>query len=78
LSTKQVDYLKWFGTVCFLLAASLLSSNIEISRWGFFIFLAGHLALSYLFWKNSDKPMFVQNFFFIFIDAWGIYRWFIA
>jgi len=78
VSEAKVEYLKWFGTVSFLLAALLLSSNIEISRYGFFIFLAGHLALSYLFFVNKDKPMFIQNFFFLFVDAWGIYRWFIS
>jgi hypothetical protein len=78
MSNKKSDLLKWFGTISFLLAATLLSSNIEISRYGFFIFLSGHLALSYLFLIQKDKPMFIQNFFFIFVDAWGIYRWFIA
>jgi len=76
LSLKQIEYLKWFGTVCFLSAATLLSSNIEFSRWGFLIFLSGHVSLTWLFWRLNDKPMMVQNGFFIFIDIWGIYRWF--
>jgi hypothetical protein len=76
LSIKQIEYLKWFGTICFLSAATLLSSNIEVSRWGFFIFLAGHVSLTWLFWRLKDNPMMIQNGFFIFIDAWGIYRWF--
>lgn len=67
---------KWFGTIMFLAAAFLLSSNIEISRYGFFMFLAGHIALSILFWRTNDRPMFVQNFCFMFTDLWGIYRWF--
>ena len=62
----------------FLSAALLLSSNIEISPYGFFLFITGHITLAYLFHKVGDKPMFVQNFFFMFVDAWGIYRWFIA
>lgn len=70
--------LKWIGTISFLTAAMLLSSNIEISRWGFLIFLFGHVILSVLFFKLKDKPMFVQNFFFLFVDIWGIYRWFIS
>jgi len=32
------DVMKWIGTLSFLLAAVLLSSNIEISRYGFFVF----------------------------------------
>lgn len=77
MSDKRAEWLKWIGTISFLTAALLLSSNIEISRYGFFIFLLGHIVLSYLFLVNKDKPMFIQNFFFLFIDLWGIYRWFI-
>jgi len=78
MSIKSVNYAKWFGTAMFLIAAILLSSNIGISPFGFFLFLTGHIVLSYVFLKENDKPLFVQNFFFIFVDAWGIYRWFIA
>ena len=73
------DLIKWIATLSFLSAALLLSSNIEISRYGFFIFLFGHIVLSYYFYiKVRDYPMLVQNVFFIFVDAWGIYRWFIV
>jgi len=69
--------IKWIGTICFLSAALLLSSNIEISRWGFILFLFGHITLSYYFWfRNKDLPMFTQNFFFIGVDVFVIYRWF--
>ena len=76
--TRYGEFIKWLGTGLFLSAALLLSSNIEVSKFGFFLFLGGHIILSMLFWVNNDKPMFVQNFFFLFVDAWGIYRWFIA
>ena len=70
---------KWIGTVSFLLAALLLSSNIEESRYGFLVFLFGHIVLSWYFWfRNKDLPLFTQNFFFIGIDVWGIYRWFLV
>jgi UDP-N-acetyl-D-mannosaminuronic acid transferase (WecB/TagA/CpsF family) len=71
--------MKWLGTISFLTAAVLLSSNIEISRYGFFVFLFGHIILSYyFFYKDRDYAMFVQNAFFILVDFWGIYRWFIV
>ena len=69
--------IKWLGTLSFLSAALLLSSNIELSKYGFLVFLFGHVLLSYYFWfKNKDYPLFTQNFFFIGIDVFGIYRWF--
>jgi hypothetical protein len=70
---------KWTGTLLFLTAALLLSSNIEMSKYGYIIFLFGHLILSYFFWfRVRDTAMFTHNFFFILIDCWGIYRWFLA
>jgi hypothetical protein len=68
---------KWIGTICFLCAALLLSSNIDISRYGFILFLIGHIILTYWFWfRQKDYPMFTQNAFFIGIDVFGIVRWF--
>jgi hypothetical protein len=67
---------KWLATILFLTAGTLLSLNIEISRFGFFFFLTGHIILTYYFIKYRDWAMVVQNGFFLFIDALGIYRWF--
>jgi hypothetical protein len=69
---------KWVGTVLFFLAGVLLSSNIEISKWGFFLFLTGHLIYIYVFYTVRDYPMLVNNCMFACIDLWGIYRWWIA
>ena len=78
MSEAQAVNLKWLGTGLFITAAVLLSSNVSISPYGFFLFLAGHSLLAYLFFKDNDKPMFTQNFVFLFVDVFGIYRWFIA
>jgi|TARA_A200000159_G_scaffold161284_1_gene182902 hypothetical protein len=69
--------MKWLATALFLSAGTLLSLNIEISRFGFLLFLAGHVLLSWYFYKEKDWAMTTQNGFFIFIDALGIYRWFL-
>lgn len=70
--------MKWIATILFLTAGTLLSLNIEISRFGFFCFITGHTLLTYYFMKNKDYAMLTQNVFFLMIDAIGIYRWFIA
>jgi len=69
---------KWIGTALFLFAGVILSSNIDISRWGFFLFLTAHLIYITVFWKVRDYPMLVNNAMFACIDMWGIYRWWIA
>lgn len=70
--------MKWLATALFLTAGTLLSLNIEISRFGFFFFGVGHVLLTYYFIKHKDNPMIVQNGFFLIIDGMGVYRWFIA
>ena len=69
--------LKWVGTFLFLSAAITLSANFEYSRYGFILFAIGHTILSVIFFTDKDKPMFFQNFVFLFIDAYGIYNYFI-
>lgn len=70
--------MKWIATILFLTAGTLLSLNIEISRFGFFFFAIGHVILTYYFAKLKDYAMITQNSFFLIIDGIGIYRWFIA
>jgi hypothetical protein len=72
----KVSLIKWFGTFCFITAALLLSANFEGSRYGFLIFLVGHIILTHLFYKMRDYPLTFQNGFFIIVDVFGIYRWF--
>jgi len=72
------SFAKWTATIMFLSAGTILSANIESSRWGFWMFLVGHVLLSLYFAREKDWPMFAQNFFFLWIDIFGIYRWFIA
>jgi hypothetical protein len=74
----MVNYAKWLATALFLSAGTLLSLNIEISRFGFLLFLSGHVLLTWFFFREKDWAMITQNAFFILIDLLGIYRWFIA
>jgi uncharacterized membrane protein YhhN len=71
-----MNHLKWFGTFCFITAASLLSLNIDISKYGFILFFIGHLTFIYVFLRIKDKAMLFQNTFFIVLDLLGMYRWF--
>jgi len=74
---RYTNYFKWVGTFCFITAAILLSANFEGSRYGFLLFLFGHILLTWLFWKLKDYPLTFQNGFFIIVDMFGIWNWFI-
>lgn len=59
----------------FVMAAVLLSANIEISKYGFILFLFGHIIFSVIFTMLKDWSMASHNIVFLFIDVFGIYRW---
>lgn len=73
--SKVIQNFKWLGTAMFFIAGILLSSNIEISKWGFIIFLTAHVMYVIIFIKENDPPMVANNVLFAGIDMWGIYRW---
>ena len=68
--------MKWVMTTLFTFGAILLSSNISFGKFGFFLFLIAHLMAIYVFYVSKDKPLFYHNLSFLFVDFWGIYRWF--
>jgi hypothetical protein len=59
----------------FVCGGLLISSNIPISKFAFPIFAMGHILAIYVFSKAKDKPLIVQNIFFLCIDMIGIYQW---
>lgn len=59
----------------FVCAGILISINIPESKWAFPIFASGHMIAIYVFATLKDKPLLVQNMFFLCIDFIGIYQW---
>jgi hypothetical protein len=74
--SKPLNKLKWVMAGLFLISALLLTSNISISKIGFLLFLIGHFIGVLVFYIEKDTPMFYHSILFIFIDIWGIYRWY--
>ena len=70
-----IDKMKWIATAMFVCACVLISFNIPESKYAFPLFAMGHCIILYAFIKVKDKPMIVQNLFFLGIDILGIYQW---
>jgi hypothetical protein len=70
-----IDKMKWIATAMFVCAGVLISFNIPESKYAFPLFAMGHCIILYAFIKVKDKPMIVQNLFFLGIDILGIYQW---
>jgi len=70
--------LKWAMTLMFLGSAVTLSANVDFSKLGFITFLLAHIVGIAVFGATRDRPMFFHSLGFMFIDLFGIYRWFFS
>lgn len=78
MSPKTIERVKWLATFMFVCAGTLISLNLPESKYAFPLFATGHLIAIYVFVTLRDKPLIVQNIFFLCIDVIGIYQWLIA
>ena len=62
----------------FVCAGTLISLNLPQSKYAFPLFASGHIIAIYVFTILKDKPLIVQNVFFLCIDVIGIYQWVLA
>lgn len=72
---NYIEKMKWVGTGMFVCAGVLISINIPESKYAFPLFATGHIIAIYVFASLKDKPLLVQNIFFLCIDMIGIYQW---
>jgi len=73
----EISRIKWMATTMFVCAGVLISLNLPESKYAFPMFAIGHTIILYVFIQAKDKPMIVQNAFFLCIDILGIYKWII-
>ena len=78
LSPKTIERIKWSATFMFVCAGTLISLNIPESKYAFPLFATGHIIAIYVFTILKDKPLIVQNIFFLMIDIIGIWQWLLS
>ena len=78
LSPKTIERIKWLATFMFVCAGTLISLNIPESKYAFPLFATGHIIAIYVFAILKDKPLIVQNIFFLMIDIIGIWQWLLS
>ena len=80
-ASETLDLLKvhrWTGTLLAIVAALMVASNSEISKYGYPIFMVSSMFWSYVAIQLKDQALLLLQIVFICIDAFGIYNWFIV
>ena len=68
--------IKWFSVIITIIAALTISLRITEIVASYYIFLVGHLTMSYILYKDKDWSLFFMNLVWVVIDIIGIIKWF--
>ena len=80
-ATITLDNLKlhrWTGTVLAIIAAVMVASNTEISKYGYPIFMLSSMFWSYVAIRMNDQALLMLQVVFICVDIFGMYSWFVV
>ncbi len=80
-AAATLDVLKlqrWTGTLLAIVAALMVASNSDISKYGYPIFMVSSFFWSYVAIQLKDQALLLLQIVFICVDAFGIYNWFVV
>jgi hypothetical protein len=66
---------KWFSVVITIIAALTISLRITEIVTSYYMFLLGHLTMSYILYRDRDWSLFFMNLVWVVIDVIGIIKW---
>jgi hypothetical protein len=66
---------KWFSVIITIIAALTISLRITEIVVSYYIFLLGHLTMSYILYRDRDWSLFFMNLVWVVIDVIGIIKW---
>jgi hypothetical protein len=67
--------IKWFSVIITIIAALTISLRITEIVASYYIFLVGHLTMSYILYRDKDWSLFFMNLVWVVIDVIGIIKW---
>lgn len=72
----KLKIIKWLSVVITIIAALTISLRVIDVLFSYYIFLIGHLIMSYVLFKFKDWSLFFMNMVWVIIDIVGIIKWY--
>ncbi|WP_121498180.1 hypothetical protein [Pseudomonas aeruginosa] len=73
----MLEVLEWAGTICGIAGAALIASNVRLSPWGWWLFLASSLILSLYGLLIGAYGIMLLNLCFVMTNLLGLARVFV-
>ena len=72
----KLKIIKWLSVVITIIAALTISLRVIDVLFSYYIFLIGHLIMTYVLFKFKDWSLFFMNMVWVVIDIVGIIKWY--
>ncbi len=72
----KLKIIKWLSVVITIIAALTISLRVIDVLFSYYIFLIGHLIMTYVLFKFKDWSLFFMNMVWVIIDIVGIIKWY--
>jgi hypothetical protein len=68
--------IKWASVIITIIAALTISLKLTEIVESYYMFLVGHLTMTYILYRDRDWSLFFMNLIWVAIDTIGIIKWF--
>lgn len=76
MGRNKLKIIKWLSVVITIMAALTISLRVIDVVFSYYIFLIGHLIMTYVLFKFKDWSLFFMNMVWVTIDIVGIIKWY--
>jgi len=76
MGRNKLKIIKWLSVVITIMAAITISLRVIDVVFSYYIFLIGHLIMTYVLFKFKDWSLFFMNMVWVIIDIVGIIKWY--
>lgn len=76
MGRNKLKIIKWLSVVITIMAALTISLRVIDVVFSYYIFLIGHLIMTYVLFKFKDWSLFFMNMVWVVIDIVGIIKWY--
>lgn len=67
--------IKWASVIITIIAALTISLKLTEIVESYYMFLVGHLTMTYILYRDRDWSLFFMNLIWVAIDTIGIIKW---
>ena len=76
MGRNKLKIIKWLSVVITIMAALTISLRVIDVVFSYYIFLIGHISMTYVLFKFKDWSLFFMNMVWVIIDIVGIIKWY--